>query len=384
MQRRLAIVLAVCFLACSPLAVAHGPFPRLLPPPEDFRLTIREEPNSKLPLGPSCSGEALLTLICHAFTVTLENASTRTVHISELRCVEPDIEFEKKEPRSSSGWWIVSRPGQLNCSTFDWINIRLKPGEKTDYTTRLISPPRRSVDSLSGDFLTVGSYELRAHWVLRGCTEAPDGTDCLSPLQVVRGAASIADLDFQEPVTVVSNEITAVNPGLPDLGDLHFDFEVKEASAEMVKSGTENERGCTAPERKAIDCTTFHYTIHNLADRPVRNATASCSDTSIRPEYRFEESAWNSIPDTAWECLRNMLIETEIPAGGTLEGNFTLKTLRPGFDTSALQAPGEYQLRFTFYPSACWASPDASFCLMRPSKQAAVTSKDLTVRNGKP
>ena len=47
-----------CTLVCGSVAIARGPFPRLLPPREDFRLTLREEPHSEMPLGPSCSGEA--------------------------------------------------------------------------------------------------------------------------------------------------------------------------------------------------------------------------------------------------------------------------------------------------------------------------------------
>src|SRR6267143_1279142 len=91
-------VLVLCSLPAAPAAMAGGPFPRLLPPAEDFHLTLREEPHSDLPLGPSCGGEASLTLLCRAFTLTLENASKRTIHISELRCFEPDIVFEKKAP----------------------------------------------------------------------------------------------------------------------------------------------------------------------------------------------------------------------------------------------------------------------------------------------
>jgi|SRR6516165_6189831 len=372
-----AISLVFCFLAFGSPATAQRPFPRLLPPAEDFRLTLREERYSKMPLGPSCGGEASLTLPCRPFTLTLENASKHTVHISEIRCFEPDVVFEKREPRSSSGWWPVSQPGKPTCNTLDWVNIRLNPGEKTEYTTRLISP-RRSIDSLS---VGGGSHELRARWALFGCTEAPEGTDCLSPLQVVRSASSVADVAFQEPVTVFSNEVTAVSPALPDLGNVNFALEVTVASAERAKAEADTQRGCTAAENENVDCTVFHYVVRNLAARPVRNATLTCSDTSIGPEYRFEGSPWKSIQYRLWECASNRLVETEIPSGGTLEGAFTLRTLRPGFDTSSLQAPGEYQLRFTFSPHACIASPDASFCLTRPDRQPTATSKELTLRS---
>ena len=378
MHRMLAAILLVfCSLTCGSSAIAPGPFSRLLPPPEDFRLTLREEPQSAIPLGPSCGGEASLTLLCRAFSLTLENASKHTVHISELRCFEPDVVFEIRQPRSSLGWWPISQPGKPACNTLDWINIRLKPGEKTEYTTRLISP-RRWIDGLG-----VGSYMLHAHWALFGCTEAPEGTDCLTPLQVVRGASTVADVALQEPVTVFSNEVTAVSPPLPDLGNLSFAFEVVAASAETPKAETDPRDVCTGVSSKNVDCTVFRYVVRNLTNRPVRNATYTCSDTSIRPEYRFEGNAWKSVPYRGWVCGRNMRVETALLPGGTLEGTFTLRTLRPGFDTSSLQMPGDYQLRFTFWPDACIASPDASFCLTSPDKQPTVTSKELALRNPK-
>ena len=155
-----AVLLSFCSLASGPSAMAEAPFPRLLPPPEDFRLTLREEPHSNVPPGPSCKGEASLTLLCRAFTLSPENGSKHAIHISELRCFEPDVVFEIREPRSSSGWWPISQPGKPTCSTLNWINIRLKPGEKTEYTTRLISP-RRSIDRLSADhtnYMPTGHY----------------------------------------------------------------------------------------------------------------------------------------------------------------------------------------------------------------------------------
>jgi hypothetical protein len=83
-------------------------------------------------------------------------------------------------------------------------------------------------------------------------------------------------------------------------------------------------------------------------------------------------------------CLSNVLMETPILAGANTQGTFLLSTLRPVLDTSELRSPGEYHFRFTFVPNACVASPDASFCLMRPEKQAAVTSNEVIVQVLKP
>ena len=108
--------------------------------------------------------------------------------------------------------------------------------------------------------------------------------------------------------------------------------------------------------------------------------TASCSDDSIRPEYRFAGSLWKPIPYRLWLCTMNITVERAIPPCGTVEGTFTLRTLLPGYDTSSLQAPAEYQLGFTFYPAACIASSDASFCLTPLQRAPTVTSKVLTLK----
>src|SRR5258705_6925085 len=71
------ISLVFCFLGCGSSAITREPFPRLLPPPKDFRLTLREEPHSKMPFDPSCGGEASLTLLCRAITLTLEMQASR-------------------------------------------------------------------------------------------------------------------------------------------------------------------------------------------------------------------------------------------------------------------------------------------------------------------
>jgi hypothetical protein len=135
MRMLLALMLLAWTCPAKLAASADGPFPRLLPPATDFHLTVRQEPASKLPLGPGCSREASLTLVCRAFTVILENAGTRTVRIYGLRCFEPLVTFERKEPNSSSGWWPISQPqpGNPSCDAVDWTNSRLRPGERIQY-----------------------------------------------------------------------------------------------------------------------------------------------------------------------------------------------------------------------------------------------------------
>src|SRR2546421_518230 len=123
-------------------AKSGGPFPRLLPPAEEFQLTLREDNRGRLPLGPSCEGEGSRTVMCRTFTVVLQNRGLHTVRISGLSCFEPSITFEGKEQNSGSGWEILSQPGKPTCNRLDWTNTRLRPGEQTQYRTRLISERR--------------------------------------------------------------------------------------------------------------------------------------------------------------------------------------------------------------------------------------------------
>jgi hypothetical protein len=51
--------------------------------------------------------------------------------------------------------------------------------------------------------------------------------------------------------------------------------------------------------------------------------------------------------------------------------------LIPRYDTTPLRAPGEY--RFSFQPHACFASPDPSFCLLRPENQSPVVSQEIAL-----
>jgi hypothetical protein len=353
--------LALFALVHCSAASNDGQIPLLLPPAEEFRLTLREEPQSKLPLGPSCGGEASLTLPCRAFTVTLENVGSQAVRITGLSCYEPWITFEQEEPHSSGGWWPLSRPEQPNCKTQEWTNSRLRPGERMQYSTRLISQRRRI------EYVAPGRYAIRAEWLLSGCTEAPEEGDCLSLLQ---GKAAW----LGKAVAVFSNNVTVESPELGELGGLKFAFQV------ALSAPPERDRTCTEANTD-VECAVLHYVVRNLGDRPVRNAAFSCSDANIQPEYRFETDEWKPVPPRLWACTMNVLTESVILPGGALEGDFTLRNLRPGWDTSSLQAPGRYQFRFRFLPNACIASPDASFCLARRERQPAVTSKELTLKN---
>jgi hypothetical protein len=362
-----AISLLLCSLACGALTNAQKPPMSPLPPAEDFRLMLREDVHSTLPLGPSCDGgEMLLTLACSAFTLTLENRSEHTVRISNSTCSEPGIFFKIKPPGYTGPWSTTSRPGG-RCYAPEWVNIRLKPGEKTEYSTRIISPKRYT------ETVILGEYKLRAEWMLTGCTEAPDGSDCLAPLQDTR--LSVPPIFFQEPVTVVSNEITAGSPAFPDLGDLRLALEATLVPTERVKSETNPK--CSGSFGNSLDCAVFHYAVRNLGSRAVRLEMNGCPGF-IFPEYRVEGSEWKPL---GWRrtivCTLNVPFQTSVLPGGAFEGDFSLRD----FDTSLLQAPGEYKIRFSFTPRACPASPDGKFCLTPPENQPAITSNELIFRS---
>lgn len=377
-MKRAVVIIALCCCTLYCPALFAGPFPRLLPPAEKFRFTLREDPHSALPLAPSCTGEAGLTLTCHAFLLTLENAGEHTVHINGFSCGEPDITIVAKQSNSSMNWWPVSRPTQLTCPSLPWTDLRLKPGERMQYATRLISP-RRSAQSFDP-----GEYTLQATWVLFGCTDGSGQSDCLSPLQVIHKPSLVAPVALQEPVILHSNEVIADSPPLPDLGELKFAFDVTVHNGppdEALASSWAAAR-CPAQGSTNIDCTVFDYVIRNLGSRAVRNATFSCSDSDIRAEYAVSDGAWKPVPVKLWACWNNYLVETKILPGGEIKGEFMLTTLAPPYSTVALRAAGQYQLRFIFEPRACIASPDASFCLVRPKKQPPVTSQQIALRTG--
>jgi|GEM_PF-3535477 len=365
--------LFVCF-SCHLRGLANSHSSQRLPPADEFRLTLSEAPERSIPLGPSCEDEASQTLACRAFTLDLENTGKHTVRISGLECFEPQITFSRKEPDSSSSWWPMSWPGQPTCKQSKWTNVRLIPGEHTQYRTRLISPRREIPDSP----LPAGTYTLHADWALFGCTEEPEGTDCLSPLQIVREPSSIAAVASYGPVIVLSNEISVESRPLPYLGTPKFSFRVEAAPGEVPPASARGAAGCT-PESRTIDCTVFRYSIRNLGERAIRNGTFSCSDSDITPEFRRASREWKPVQTILWFCSANVFVQTPILPGESIKGTFTLPTLAPSYDTSMLREAGKYDFRFTFTPKACFASPDGRFCLQRPEHQPSILSNEVSV-----
>jgi hypothetical protein len=373
--------LSIAFAALSS-SVSAEPFPQLLPDAGSFELTIREDSASALPLGPACEGEASLSLACRAFVVTLKNVGVHTVHLSRIACQEPVVSFEMSEPNSSSGWMSISQVSRPRCTPWMYENLRLLPGETTEYRTRLVSK-NRPVEF----FVPIAprSYTIHARWLLWGCTENPEGTDCLVPLQVLKpntwDGPPTGQVEIQAPVDVVSKEIEVKSPSLPDMGPLKLRFELSLAP-EPQAVGIRKRFGtlCATDPGTSIECTVFHYAIRNMGDRPIRNGRFTCSDYSIMPEYRTDDSDWKQLQSRLMACTANVFSETPILPGKAAEGDVTLRGLAPQFDTSPLYPAGKYELQFRFHSSACFASPDSSFCIQSPKEQIVASSNVITVK----
>ena len=160
--------------------------------------------------------------------------------------------------------------------------IRNPPGLTPPAGRRLLASP--------------GEFTLRAQWWLWGCTENPEGTDCLAPLQIEKRASwggTTADVEIQSPVEVLSNEIKVQSPILPDLGTLKLGFEVIALpNPQGWSQSNPLPAKCAGQAGTSVECTVFHYSIRNLGDRPVRNGRFTCSDDSIVPEYRMDGGDW--------------------------------------------------------------------------------------------
>jgi len=303
------------------------------------------------------------------------------VHLSRIACQEPGVTFEMKEPNSSSGWWPISQISRPSCIPWIYENLRLRPGETTEYRTRLVSrnrPPEPFAP------VAPGSYLVRASWMLWGCTESHEGTDCLAPLQVMKtnswGGPPTGDVEIQHPVEVVSKTIKIQSPVLPALGPLKLAFAISvvpERKAAEIRKG--DSASCATDPGTSIECTVFHYAIRNLSDRPIRNGRFTCSDFGIVPEYRTNGSEWKQLQSRLMVCTANVYFEIPILPGAADEGNFTLGALAPRFDTSPLYPAGKYEFRFRFHSNACWASPDGSFCIQRTKEQTVVVSNMVTI-----
>jgi len=372
--------LTVFLVACSAALAwarvsAQGPVPGTLPPASDFHVTVQEDPRTAIRWGPPCGRDEEEIVRCHMFTISVENKSAATVRLDN-NCREHMFAIWTKAPTASGEWLRVggfgfpchkgSRPKDGRPT-----GIRLSPGGNFSFVSGLMALG-------SG---AQAPYTVRASVTLRGCIEPADHADCLSTLQAMPPTpGSAPGVHFQQPVTVVSNEIIVESPNVPDLGEMEFRFQVGMDTAAASDIGTRS--GCTPQNAGRLDCITFRYTIRNLGARAVRNVVWNCNvgtDPEIAPEYRVANGEWKPFPSRFGCGLSTFSSTAGIPAGGTAEGKFTLATLHDGYSAKSLEAPGKYQLRFKFSPHACFASPDGSSCATVLQHPPPILSPEVTV-----
>lgn len=399
--RAQAFFVCLCLpFVCSPLAAQTGVFPRLLPPASDFRLTLKQEPQRRVPSIASCKGIASQTVPCQVFSVRLENRGGHTVRILRGNpCGDRLVTFWMKSSDTPGGWQPVSEPGMpsqnmlgeynAGCKPSTSANLRLKPGETTRYVTRLIGP--RRMGAAEDLRFPPGSYTFKASWVLRGCTDVSDADDCLTPLQKMQ-VTRATSLGAAHPVEVESNEIAVASPVLPDLGPLKISFNVVARSGPPPKdlpSDMKCEDG-----NATIDCVVFHAEVRNQSTQAVQWITYTCTGPGITPEYMTATGDWEKVSigfpddgmlvgngvtrDLSYDCESNVSLTTPILPGEAVERDFTLSGVPP-FNTTPIRSPGEHHLRFVLYPYFCFASPDGSFCLTRPSETQPIPSPEITI-----
>jgi hypothetical protein len=357
-------------------ALQSGGPPQLLPGADQFRLTLHEGSDHGLAVGKSCGGEAGGSLACRPLTLTLENLSKRTIHLTYLECQGPRLKFEIPWPDAGPDkWGTVSQPRATQCTEKMPIDIRLEPGEETVYSTRMIS------DLLRTGGFPAGKQVLRARWALWGCSEDAAGDNCL---HVSKTDKFPRDIDWQIPVEVVSNEIAANSPDIAGLGELKFTLDFTEqhnvAAVMAAKAGE-----CFAGAADSMACKVFHFRLRNLTGRTLLIFRTYCNLRLMQPiqaQVLDKKGYWSELEQQQdlLDCNASGLFSDILLPGGSLEGDFRVGRIRGWENRGTLKAGGAYRLRLLFYPDVCFASPDGAFCigpLIR--NRPAVGSNELQV-----
>ncbi|HEY1806673.1 MAG TPA: hypothetical protein VGG45_19540 [Terracidiphilus sp.] len=364
----------------------------LLPPANEFRVTLAEAPDAKLPPAPACGGEAAGTLTCRAFTVTLENIGTHTVRLSGLDCADPEVRLETPAP-FPTGWYPVGehrddchgvQSSDSEKVAIPWKNVRMKPGDRYSFTGRFMV-------QLGGAWKLMNMPEtptdmLRARWTLRGCTEETNGDDCLSPLEMHYVPAhqtycTYQCIFFQPALEVLSAPISVSAPGplslpLPPL-ELALTAQMFDPSDPLIQPNSRLD-GCTPKRAGSVDCVALHMTVRNAGTRALRVGRMNCSDFAEAPEFRTEDGVWKPLHSSWWMCTRNFMEWTALLPGQTIEEETTLRHVAAGFQINPVREAGRYDVRMIYTPEVCVASPDGSFCLTEPQCLPQMTSPAAT------
>lgn len=365
----IAILLVLCgnWLFAPPVSAKV----RIIQPSStDFELTLRENPDSGLPLAPTCTGESEPTLRCRAFVLSLKNVSSHIVRIAG--CKQSSVAIET---RVRSDWQSVSGDLQPMCTGADSVPLRLKPSESTEYETRINSLADRSPYLPFANVLTPGAYTMRAKWRLVACAEYQDGSDCFPT------SAKVVDNDIwlmdSAILDVTSDEIEAESPPIKGLGEMKFGFQVTPLSGRSTPNATKAK--CTGDAATSIECETFRFSIRNLGSRAVIIQRSNCRGPEINVEYRKKGIGWTPLKYAAENlCTTSDPSFTSILPGEAVIIDAALGELFGSLDLSPLHPAGEYYLRFGFWPHACFASPDAGHCVQIPKRpRTSVMSNDV-------
>lgn len=373
---RLLVVSVVLIFCGTPLL--HAWSESLLPPPSEFRLTLREDPRSRLPFGPACGGGARNTLTCRAFVIALTNIGPHTVRLSGRRCAEPDAEYLEVAPGPERMLIGIRSPERSKCAykdVSDWTNTVLEPGKTIEFATRLWAAEYPHA-------FGPGDHTLKVRFRINGCTELHRHSDCLTPLQrPARYSWSMSEIDTNAPLSLESNEVVATAPPRPNLVMPPLSFT---ASARLALPA-DKLSGCTPALMGSIACILVRSVLRNESDQPLRLGHYTCPVGPISVEYRIGDAAWRHLQPKYADCNSTIFVEQSLAAKGTSDDSFSLRSL--GYVDDPLRTAGTYQLRISYYPYACGASPDASFCLTnfpdqtsRAARQPPIVAPVITVQ----
>jgi hypothetical protein len=368
------------------------PLAPLLPPANEFRVTLAEAPDAKLPATPACGEEAAGTLTCRAFTVTIENIGTHTVWLSELDCADPEVRLETTAP-NPTGWFPVgehrdschnAQYSESEKAAIAWKNVRMRPGDRHSFTGRFMVHLGGAWKLMS--MPVTPTAVLRATWTLRGCTEETEGDDCLSALEKHFVAAhntgcTFACIFFQPALEVSSEQISVSEPGpltlpLPPL-ELALTARMLDPQDPLIQPGSRLE-GCTQEGAGSVDCVALHMTVRNAGTRALRIGRMNCSDFAETPEFRTEGGVWKQLQSSWWACARNFMEWTALLPAQSVDEEMTLRRVAAGFQINPVREAGRYNVRVDYAPQVCVASPDGSFCLTEPQSLPQMTSPAAT------
>ena len=378
----------LCAVRVAAAASEMPPLAPPLPPANEFRVTLAEARDAKLPPTPGCGEEAAGTLTCRAFTVTLENIGTHTVRLSELDCADPEVRIETTGP-DPSGWSPVgehrddchnAQYSDSEKTTVPWKNIRMRPGDRHSFTGRFMV-------QLGGAWGRVNepvppTAALRATWTLRGCTEETEGDDCLSLLETHyvlahQNYCTFQCIFFQPALQISSQPISVDQPGpltlpLPPL-EMTLKARMLDPHDPLIQPRSRLE-GCTPEHAGSVDCVALHLTVRNAGTRALRIGRWTCSDFAETPEFRIEGGSWATLKSSWQICGRNFVEWTALLPGQIVEEGMTLRHVAAGFQINPVREAGRYDVRIDYAPQVCVASPDGSFCLTEPQGLPEMTS----------